>query len=224
MAVTTVDLGSVIGPQGPAGPKGATGATGPQGPQGIQGVAGARGATGATGPQGPQGPAGAKGATGPAGPGLASGGSAGYFARKKTATSYDTEWVSPASALDAMGVNDEIKAQGTSGIWTYVKYASGRAECEGIATFAHSSWNAWGSLYETNTHLASVAFPFTFTKAPSLQVEVMNGNMDTGTANMAEVMGNPSTTKTPSVWATRPVNNTKGATVSVHFLAKGRWA
>lgn len=46
MAIKTVDLGSVIGPQGPQGPKGDTGATGPQGPKGN---------TGATGPQGPAG-------------------------------------------------------------------------------------------------------------------------------------------------------------------------
>ncbi len=40
MAVTTVDLGSVIGPQGP---KGDTGATGPQGPKGDTGATGASG-------------------------------------------------------------------------------------------------------------------------------------------------------------------------------------
>ena len=56
MAVTTVDLGRVIGPQGQQGPQGATG---PQGP---------KGATGSQGPQGPQGPQGVKGATGPQGP------------------------------------------------------------------------------------------------------------------------------------------------------------
>ena len=53
MAVTTVDLGSVIGPQGPQGetgpqgPKGDTGATGPQGPKGDTGATGSKGATGA---------------------------------------------------------------------------------------------------------------------------------------------------------------------------------
>ncbi|MDF7667945.1 hypothetical protein PT273_08845 [Orbaceae bacterium ESL0727] len=52
MAVTTVDLGSVVGPRG------ATGAAGPQGPKGDAGVAGPQGPkgdTGATGPQGPKG-------------------------------------------------------------------------------------------------------------------------------------------------------------------------
>lgn len=49
MAIKTVDLGKVVGPQGP---KGDTGAAGPQGPQGPKGD------TGATGPQGPAGTSG----------------------------------------------------------------------------------------------------------------------------------------------------------------------
>ena len=71
MALTEVDLGSVVGPAGPQGPKGATGAAGATGPAGPQGPKGATGATGATGPAGPQGPKGDTGATcatGPQGP------------------------------------------------------------------------------------------------------------------------------------------------------------
>lgn len=43
MAVTTVDLGNVMGPQGP---KGDTGATGPQGPKGDTGASGILSASG----------------------------------------------------------------------------------------------------------------------------------------------------------------------------------
>lgn len=45
MAIKTVDLGRVVGPQGP---KGDTGATGPQGPQGPKGDTGAQGPAGTT--------------------------------------------------------------------------------------------------------------------------------------------------------------------------------
>lgn len=71
MAVKTVDLGPVVGPQGdrgetgPRGPQGLPGkdgAVGPQGPQGIQGPAGK------TGPQGPKGDVGEIGPVGPQGP------------------------------------------------------------------------------------------------------------------------------------------------------------
>ena len=104
------------GPQGPKGEKGDTGATGatgpagPAGPQGPQGEKGETGATGATGPQGPkgdtgatgpQGPKGDTGATGPQGPaglGLPSGGTAGQFLVKNSATDYDTGWVTIPNA------------------------------------------------------------------------------------------------------------------------------
>ena len=65
---STVDLGSVVGPQGPRGetgaegPKGETGAQGPKGDTGAQGPkgeAGERGPKGETGAQGPKGETGA---------------------------------------------------------------------------------------------------------------------------------------------------------------------
>ena len=64
MAMTTVDLGSVIGPQGPKGDPGAAGA---QGPKGDKGDTGATGPAGPTGSQGPRGATGATGSRGPAG-------------------------------------------------------------------------------------------------------------------------------------------------------------
>ena len=61
---STVDVGSVVGPQGE---KGDTGERGPQGEQGVQGVQGEKGDTGAQGPVGETGPVGPKGDTGPQG-------------------------------------------------------------------------------------------------------------------------------------------------------------
>jgi len=71
---TTIDAGSVVGPQGPAGATGATGAvgatgaTGPAGAKGDTGAQGVKGDTGAVGATGATGPAGVKGDTGAAGP------------------------------------------------------------------------------------------------------------------------------------------------------------
>ena len=58
---STIDLGSVMGPQGPKGE------TGPAGPQGQTGPAGAQGETGPKGDPGEKGDTGATGATGPKG-------------------------------------------------------------------------------------------------------------------------------------------------------------
>ena len=77
---STVDLGSVVGPQGPRGetgaegPKGETGAQGPkgdtgaQGPKGEAGERGPKGETGVQGPKGDTGEQGPKGETGAQGP------------------------------------------------------------------------------------------------------------------------------------------------------------
>jgi len=101
------------GPAGPAGstgatgPAGATGPTGPQGgigpigPTGPTGPTGSSGPTGAQGPTGSQGPQGDPGAQGPAGLGLPAGGTTGQVVSKKSATDYDTQWVSPGGVPDA---------------------------------------------------------------------------------------------------------------------------
>ena len=64
MAVKTVDLGPVVGPQGPRGLPGKDGAAGAPGPQGAPGAKGDTGAAGPRGLQGPKGDPGAKGDTG----------------------------------------------------------------------------------------------------------------------------------------------------------------
>ena len=64
MAVTTVDLGNVMGPPGPQGSAGATGPQGPQGPKGDTGATGPQGPKGDTGATGPQGDPGIKQASG----------------------------------------------------------------------------------------------------------------------------------------------------------------
>ena len=68
---STVDLGSVVGPQGPRGETGAEGPkgeTGAQGPKGDTGAQGPKGETGERGPKGENGAQGPKGDTGEQGP------------------------------------------------------------------------------------------------------------------------------------------------------------
>ena len=63
----------------------------------------------------------------------------------------------------------EIAAQGTSGIWTYVKYANGTAECWGRHTRSKSSiiWLASGDWYYDTFN---INFPFTFASTPIVNV------------------------------------------------------
>ena len=137
MAVTNVDLGSVIGPQGPKGATGATGATGPVGPAGPQGPQGERGATGPAGPQGPKGDTGATGMQGPPGnPGLGAiwfslplsawGGSGPYTATindsKITAQTLIVEFVAdPGTRMNQIATIDYETSAGKMTLGTDVK-------------------------------------------------------------------------------------------------------
>ena len=67
------------------GPPGVDGSLGPMGPQGDPGV------KGDTGSQGPKGDTGTQGSPGP---GVAAGGTTGHILSKKSATDYDTQWIS----------------------------------------------------------------------------------------------------------------------------------
>jgi hypothetical protein len=117
------------GPQGPMGPSGIPGGMGPMGPQGADGAVGPQGAAGqmgpagsvgAQGPGGPQGAQGAQGAAGAAGPqgadgaGVPTGGTAGQVLSKIDGTSYNTQWVTPASGA-AMTVKDSASPAHTLG-------------------------------------------------------------------------------------------------------------
>lgn len=104
-----------VGAQGLQGPAGNTGPVGSQGPQGLQGNQGAQGdvgPTGATGPQGPKGDTGNTGSIGPVGPGVPVGGALNQVLAKKTATDYDTQWVSQSGGVGA--TNELDYAQITS--------------------------------------------------------------------------------------------------------------
>lgn len=55
---------------------------------------------------------------------------------------------------------DWVCAEGTSGIWTYRKWASGFVELFGVASVSFSSWSSWGSVLESNVGF-QFSYPFT---------------------------------------------------------------
>lgn len=129
-------------------------------------------------------------------------------------------------AAGGTGINnmaDAIVASGTSGNWTYTKYASGKAECWGNFTIASNSWNQWGGLYETAGSLSPQSYPFTFLAEPSLSVGLRGCSQSTYIAGF-EFGTNGTTTKTPYIFALR---GTTGPTGSCNFyitiIVKGWW-
>ena len=101
------------GDKGDKGDQGDRGEKGEQGEQGIQGIQGLKGDKGDKGDTGEAGAKGDKGDTGDTGQGVPTGGTAGQFLAKHSATDFDTEWVTiltaTASANGLMSSTDKSR-------------------------------------------------------------------------------------------------------------------
>ena len=126
----------------------------------------------------------------------------------------------PAAACSNLGIKDYIVEQGTSGIWTYKKYASGIAECWGVATQSSvKCTKAWGSIYCSNTedNRISANFPFTFTAAPVVQATPFRNGADFWLCTYSA----PTTTNTGGWQVLRGSSSTLNVKISFHAI--GRW-
>lgn len=111
---------------------------------------------------------------------------------------------------------DYVVEQGTSGIWTYRKWASGIAECWGNSTYTVNITSPWGSLYEAKL-TDSINYPTgLFTNIPSLSVT------HTNMAAMVEISGTGTASHTGTLYAVRP-NTLSSALITVNLHAKGTW-
>ena len=119
-----------------------------------------------------------------------------------------------------LGYGDYIVSQGTSGIWTYRKWASGVAECwanKNCGDIAVTS--AWGALYES-ANIGSIAYPEgLFVAQPIFSSSVSKTTKYS--ASGIETDGG-SASATPSLYLLRATAGTiQGAEISL--AAKGRW-
>ena len=113
-------------------------------------------------------------------------------------------------------LDDFIVDQGTSGIWTYEKYASGDCECWGQYEINSSSitWNAYLStgLNYGNTR---VPYPFNITDAIiNATVNYCGGNV--GWVSTANAYDNTQTSITV-------VRNGNSGTLTINIHVKGKW-
>ena len=123
--------------------------------------------------------------------------------------------------LNGNALADTVVAQGTSGGWTYRKWASGIAECWG--RFSHSSvaiTSRWGSTYESG--LFEQAYPFIFVGSVACLITLSPnqgvGNVLSG-IEIASTLAE--TTKTHRYAFTSETSATMNA--SANIIAIGRW-
>ena len=115
---------------------------------------------------------------------------------------------------------DYVIEEGSSGIWTYRKWASGISECWGIHNQSITSWTQWGGTYYSAPYNVQVSYP------PDLFIaEPVLTATPRGTALDAWLISNAAgdSTKTGAYYFGRgligPTNQSKG----IFFHAKGFW-
>lgn len=115
---------------------------------------------------------------------------------------------------------DYVVEQGTSGIWTYRKWASGLAECwarKEISSVAVTS--AWGGLYES-ADIGSIAYPGGLFVAQPIFSSSVSKTKRYSAAGIETDGGSASAT--PALYLLRATAGTiQGVEISLE--AKGRW-
>lgn len=121
----------------------------------------------------------------------------------------------PAAFRWAIGINDAVTEQGTSGIWTYRKWSSGIAECWGIkAAASYAITGTWGQGKYAST---SQTYPSgLFVAAPVITINKYGGGSGLIWASV-----NSNTTSQVNFY----VCDTSSQTVTCQFslYAVGRW-
>ena len=111
---------------------------------------------------------------------------------------------------------DGIVEEGTSGMWTYRKYASGRLECFGTKTYTGNASSPWGSMYVLSC--TAEDYPVAFVDYPNIQREpVLNNEAGCWIASY----GTGSKTNCGTFALVRPTS--MAVNVSVKFFATGHW-
>lgn len=112
---------------------------------------------------------------------------------------------------------DYVVEQGTDGIWTYRKWASGVSECWGRIVFLSTGSTAWGNVYWVTPN-TQVDFPTSlFTSSPTVAVSTTNNAVQGwGSANNISA-------SSVNVFLMRPTSVGSGLTIELDIIAKGRW-
>ncbi len=102
---------------------------------------------------------------------------------------FNSTWSAWKRLVNADDLGDYVVAQGTSGIWKYQKWNSGKAECWISSTASLGNVNCttaspWGG-YESN-YIQLVDYPFPFTNYPLCHIDVVS--MDVNTAGDYEII------------------------------------
>jgi hypothetical protein len=119
--------------------------------------------------------------------------------------------------IDGERVAKHIVDYGKSGIWSWIKWSDGTAECRGIHTQENVSIStAWGSLFESAGYVVDLPSGL-FVETPQFNITLIGTR-----GTMLEVWSEGSTTQTPHMCAIRPSSQTVER-LHTSIVAYGRW-
>lgn len=124
---------------------------------------------------------------------------------------------------DKLPISDFVIEQGTSGIWTYEKWASGKAVCWGSKSCGTADVsNGWGDesthLYESKQGY-SETYPSGLFK--NLPICIMTPYGDGGA--MLETIGDGTASQTPQAYIVRPAPNSTLTNTRIEYYVIGKW-
>lgn len=109
--------------------------------------------------------------------------------------------------------------KGTSGIWTYKKYADGTAECWGKTNITAYINTAWGGIYSSGNTIIYVDYPTNlFTSSP-----IETANYDCASSIMPCYISSPTATKTRGYQFARGSRADAQQTITIEIHAIGNW-
>ena len=114
---------------------------------------------------------------------------------------------------------DYVVERGINGIWTYTKWASGRAECWGVSNVTVDATTAWGTALFYGS-ASQIALPFKFAEAPLCQITSEQGTSSQSVFVMSH--GKATQTTTPACTVARA---TSSSNVNCNLLYRviGKW-
>lgn len=119
--------------------------------------------------------------------------------------------------LKDMGINDYIVAQGTSGIWTYRKWAGGVAECWAKITQTVTPGDAWAGTLNLAPYVITVTTPIEFTAIDCVNASAYVGSGHTITSSVSATTPNKISIPALSLYLT----GQQECRAYVHVM--GRW-
>ena len=118
---------------------------------------------------------------------------------------------------------DYVVEQGTSGGWTYRKWASGKAECWCEYTNPKTTFTGgWGALFIGKINPSPIEYPFSFAERPKEIVQV-RGDKRSVMLYTNSTGGVNTSTHTAIYCGTRPVKEEEESAFTLDIYVMGRW-